>query len=437
MLIDSYDTRSAEKLLLVGRTRHSGGDGARQLLIAEGTAAAAFIAAATVLAALAFSPRSRSLPAIALTVVAYVLAGSVRYPVGSAWTAPTQLVFVPMLFVLPPPLVPLVVAGCSVADQVPDAVHGRIAPTRVFARLADGFYSLGPAIVFVLFDVSGFSWGRWPVYVLAFLAQIVIDAGSGLARTSAAERIAPSRQLPMLWLYVTDLCLGCMGLLVAASAVDEPAVLVLTLPIIGFVWLLGREREQRLDYSLALSTAYRGTAELISYVIEADNQSGAAHGRDVVDLSRSVADALKLDKTERRILEFVAMLHDIGKVAVPRQILNKAGRLDEVDREMIRRHTVEGEQILEQLGGALARVKLYVRATHEHYDGRGYPDGLAGERIPIQSRIVAACDAFSAMTNDRPYRPAMPIREALAELRVCAGRQFDPQVVHAIERVVG
>jgi HD-GYP domain-containing protein (c-di-GMP phosphodiesterase class II) len=203
------------------------------------------------------------------------------------------------------------------------------------------------------------------------------------------------------------------------------------------VWLLGREREQRLDYSLALSTAYRGTAELISYVIEADNQSGAAHGRDVVDLSRSVADALKLDKTERRILEFVAMLHDIGKVAVPRQILNKAGRLDEVDREMIRRHTVEGEQILEQLGGALARVKLYVRATHEHYDGRGYPDGLAGERIPIQSRIVAACDAFSAMTNDRPYRPAMPIREALAELRVCAGRQFDPQVVHAIERVVG
>lgn len=437
MLIDTYDSVSAETLLLAGRARHSGGDRSRRLLITEAVAAVAFIAAAGLLAALSFPPGSFSLIALALGVGAYLVADRVRYSVGSAWTAPTQLVFVPMLFVLPASLVPLIVATASLADQIPHAVHGRPVPTRVFARIADAFYSLGPATVLVLAGVQGFAWRHWPVFVLAFLAQIIIDAGAGLIRTSFAERIAPSQQLPMLWLYFTDACLSCIGLLIAAAAVDEPELLLLALPVIGFVWLLAREREKRLDYALALSTAYRGIAELLGHVVDADDQYTDGHNRDVVDLSRAVGEALGLDKSQRRVLEFVAMLHGIGKIAIPNEILRKAGRLDESDRETVRRRTLEGERTLTHVGGALASIEPYVRASHERYDGSGYPDGLSGEQIPIQSRIVSASDAFIAMTRDRPYRAAMLTDDALNELRHCAGTQFDPDVVRAIERVAG
>ena len=435
MAVDSYDTSSAEQLLRLGRTRHSDQDHQRRLVIIEAVAAFGFIVAAGLLAALGSSPRSLSLSALVITIAAYVVAQRVRYGVGSAWTAPTQLVFVPMLFVLPASLVPLVVAACSLSDQLPHLLHRQLAPARLFARVADASYALGPALVFVLFDVTAFSWGRWPVFVLAFLAQVGADASAGLMRTWLAERISPSRQVPMLWLYVTDACLSCGGLLAAASAADEPGLVLVTLPLVGFVWLLARERGKRLDYALALSTAYRGTADLLGYVAEA-NGDGGSGGRDVVDLSRDAGEALGLAPRQRRVLEFVAMLHDVGKISVPKEILNKNGELDEHEREIIRRQTTEGEQILKRLGGALASVAPYVRASHERYDGRGYPDGLVGDAIPIQSRIVFACQAFRAMTSDRPHRAAMPTRAALDELRRCAGSDFDPDVVYAIERVV-
>ena len=436
MPLDSYETREAESLLLFGRERHLESGSPRRLLITEAISAAVFVAAAGALAVVGSSARSFSLSALVATVTAYLMAERVRFPVGSAWTAPTQLVFVPMLFVLPTPFVPLIVGACSVADQLPHAVHGRLLPTRVLARAGDSSYSLGPALVLVLFDGQDFSWERWPLLLVAFLAQIAFDAAAGLGRTWFAERIAPSAQLPMLWLYITDACLSCIGLLVAASAVERPALVLLVLPLVGLLWLLARERQQRLEYALALSTAYRGIAMVLGYVVEADDQYTGAHSRDVVDLSRSTAAILRLHAAQRRAVEFVAMLHDVGKISVPKEIINKPGELDAAEQEIIRRHTIEGEQILRRVGGALASVGQYVRASHEHYDGNGYPDGLVGERIPIPSRIVAACDAYSAMTTDRPYRTAMPIGEALAELRRCAGTQFDPEVVDALERVV-
>jgi HD-GYP domain-containing protein (c-di-GMP phosphodiesterase class II) len=99
-------------------------------------------------------------------------------------------------------------------------------------------------------------------------------------------------------------------------------------------------------------------------------------------------------------------------------------------------HTIEGERMLRQVGGLLARVGVLVRSCHERWDGEGYPDGLAGEAIPLVARIVMCCDAFSAMTTSRSYRPALPLEEALAELRRCAGTHFDPAVVDALRRVV-
>jgi HD-GYP domain-containing protein (c-di-GMP phosphodiesterase class II) len=435
--IDTYETPDTENLLQLGRERHRDGPDARRLLITEAVAAAGFVVAAGALAVLGSSPRSFSLSTLAVTVVAYLAASQVRYPVGSAWTAPTQLVFVPMLFLLPTPFVPLIIAACSVADQLPRGLSGRLPLTRAVAGLGDSFYSLGPAVVLVLFGGQVFSWANWPLFLLAFLAQIVFDAGAGLGRTWFAERVPPSGQLPMLWLYATDAALSCVGLLVAASAVTQPGLVLLTVPLVGVLWLLSRERRQRLEYSLALSTAYHGTATLLGYVVEADDQYTGAHSRDVVDLSRATAATLGLGPSQRRAVEFVAMLHDVGKIFVPKAILNKPGELDTYEWEIIRRHTIDGERVLKQVGGAYARIGRYVRSSHEHYDGQGYPDGLAGESIPVESRVVSVCDAYSAMTTDRPYRPAMSIDRALDELHRCAGTQFDPRVVWAVERVVG
>jgi HD-GYP domain-containing protein (c-di-GMP phosphodiesterase class II) len=436
MQIDTYETPATEGLLQLGRERHLDGGEAKRLLITEAVAAGVFVIAAGALAGLGSSVRSFSLSTLAVTVVAYVTATQVRYPVGSAWTAPTQLVFVPMLFLLPTPFVPLIVVLCSVADQLPQAFAGHMSPTRALAAVGDSFYSLGPALVLVLFGGQVFSWTHWPLYLLAFLAQVAFDAGAGLSRTWFAERVTPSGQLPMLWLYATDACLSCVGLLVAASAFEQPGLVLLTLPLIGLLWLLSRERRQRLEYSLALSTAYRGTATLLGYVVEADDRYTGAHSRDVVDLSRSTAAMLGLGASQRRAVEFVAMLHDVGKIFVPKEILRKPEELDAYEWQIIRQHTVQGERILKQVGGALARVARYVRSSHEHYDGHGYPDGLAGKAIPIESRIVSVCDAYSAMTTDRPYRTAMSTDDALDELHRCVGTQFDPRVVSALERVV-
>jgi len=279
LLIDSYETPGAESLLRLGRERHADQTPARRLLSTEAGAAAIFVLGAGLLAAFATASRGLSVSALVVTVVVYLVAGRVRYPVGSSWTAPTQLVFVPMLFVLPTPWVPLIVAACSVADRLPAAVGGEVAVTRLLARVGDSFYALGPALVLVLFDAQDFSWARWPVYVLAFAAQVAFDAGAGLGRTWFAERVPPAGQLPMLWLYATDACLSCVGLVIAASAIERPGLVLLALPLVGLLAMLARERRQRLEYSLALSDAYRNTTELLAQsqglTIELQKQSEA------------------------------------------------------------------------------------------------------------------------------------------------------------------
>ncbi|MFZ0973120.1 MAG: ATP-binding protein [Solirubrobacteraceae bacterium] len=264
MLIDTYETPGAESLLRLGRERHSVATPARRLLVTEAGAAVVFVIGAGLLAGLSAPPRALSVSALVVTLVAYLIAARVQYPVGSSWTAPTQLVFVPMLFVLPTPWVPLIVAACSVAGQAPAAFQRRLACTRLLARVGDSFYALGPALVLVVFHGQTFSWNNWPLLLFAFGAQIAFDAGAGLGRTWFAERIPPCVQLPMVWLYATDACLSCIGLLVAASAVVRPGLVLLALPLVGLLAMLARERRQRLEYSLALSTAYRDTTTLLA-----------------------------------------------------------------------------------------------------------------------------------------------------------------------------
>jgi two-component system, cell cycle response regulator len=161
----------------------------------------------------------------------------------------------------------------------------------------------------------------------------------------------------------------------------------------------------------------------------------ARHLRHVVDLSRAVGLRLGLDGPAVEQLDRAALLHDIGKLAVPDEVLRKAGPLTAEERSFIHEHTVVGERILAATP-TLRGVGAIVRATHERWDGGGYPDGLAGDAIPLAARVIAACDAYTAMREDRRYSAARSTAEAIAELRRCAGSQFDPLVVDALADVL-
>jgi diguanylate cyclase (GGDEF)-like protein len=155
------------------------------------------------------------------------------------------------------------------------------------------------------------------------------------------------------------------------------------------------------------------------------------HLAEVAALAVAVGRKLSLLPEELDEMTRAAELHDVGKMAIPDEILNKPGPLDRVELGFVRQHTIVGERIL-AAAPSLSPVARIVRASHERWDGNGYPDGLRGDEIPLASRIIAACDAYKAMTTDRPYADAVPVEEALAELRRCAGSHFDPRVVEVL-----
>jgi diguanylate cyclase (GGDEF)-like protein len=171
-------------------------------------------------------------------------------------------------------------------------------------------------------------------------------------------------------------------------------------------------------------------AALASALEERDRYTGE-HSESVVDLTARVGDALALNSDEIEQIRTAALLHDIGKVGVPDEILHKPDKLDEREWEIMRQHPVIGERILRAIPG-FGGIARMVRHEHERWDGGGYPDGLSGAAIPVGSRIILACDAYHAMTSDRPYRRAMPHSNAMAELTANAGAQFDPDVVQAL-----
>jgi two-component system cell cycle response regulator len=161
----------------------------------------------------------------------------------------------------------------------------------------------------------------------------------------------------------------------------------------------------------------------------------AALGAGVARLAHMVGERLGLAGVDLEDLRRAAELHDIGKAAIPQEILAKRGPLDASERAFVEQHSAIGERIL-AAAPALRPVSRIVRAAHERYDGAGYPDGLAGEQIPLAARIIAACDAYDALLAGRPYHPSVPAADAIAELRRCAGAQFDSDVVEALVDVV-
>lgn len=180
---------------------------------------------------------------------------------------------------------------------------------------------------------------------------------------------------------------------------------------------------------------HRSTVEALAGAIEARDGYTGEHSAETLVLVEAVAEELGLEETERIYVAEVALLHDIGKIGIPNDVLHAPGRLNDEQWEVMRQHPVVGERIVERVSG-MEDVAKAIRHEHEHWNGGGYPDSLRGQEIPLASRIVLCCDAFHAMTSNRPYRKAMAFESARAELLRCAGSQFDPTVVEAFLRAL-
>jgi HD-GYP domain-containing protein (c-di-GMP phosphodiesterase class II) len=377
--------------------------------------------------------RGLSLTALAVCVGSYTLANRVRFEFGGVFAVPTQPVFIAMWFLLPPRILPLVVCACLLLGELPAFLRRRTPIDHLALYVGSSWFAVGPAIVIFFWASHGPRWASVPIYAAALGMQFLFDYTSSFLPTRSVTRITPLAHLrATLPAFAVDTLLAPLGLLVAFVAYGRPWAVLLVLPVLLLFATFARERQHRIDNALELSGAYRGTAMLLGDVIEADDEYTGSHSRDVVDLVVSVADKLGLEARDRQRAEFAALLHDVGKVKIPAEIINKAGPLDDAEWALMKTHTIVGEELLERIGGLLGEVGRIVRSCHERWDGKGYPDGLAGEEIPLAARIVCACDAWSAMTTDRSYRKARTDAEAAAELCASAGTHFDPRVVDAL-----
>jgi putative nucleotidyltransferase with HDIG domain len=365
-------------------------------------------------------------------VLAAAVMGRLEFETGAGFTVPTQLIVVPMLFVLPAAIVPLVVVGALALDRMPEVLAGRRHPQRLLGVVCDAWFAVGPAAVFVLAGVGPPAWHDWPIYLLALAAQFGCDLLNATARERLLHGVAPKLQLNVLReVWLVDALLAPVGLLAAFSSIHYHYAFLLVLPLAMLLALFARERRGRIGTQIELSATYRGTALLLGDVISGDDELTGRHSQGVVVLALAIADQLRLDEEQRRLVEFAAMLHDIGKMETPREILHKPGPLSPEEWEAMRAHTIAGQRMLDRVGGTLHDVGLVVRSARERYGGDGYPDGLAGEQIPLAARVVAVAAAYSAMTTRRPYRPPLAPAAALTEVCTNAGTQFDPEVVDA------
>jgi HD-GYP domain-containing protein (c-di-GMP phosphodiesterase class II) len=180
-----------------------------------------------------------------------------------------------------------------------------------------------------------------------------------------------------------------------------------------------------------LEGAFTTTLAALASTVEAKDDYTACHGEEVAELVERIALRMSLSSAQARDARYAALLHDVGKVAVPSEILLKPGPLSDEEWATMRSHATVGGELVGRID-AFAHLAPIVRASHERWDGGGYPDGLAGEKIPLLARIIAACDTYDAIVGHRPYRPARSPQQARAELRRVAGAQLDPNVVDAL-----
>jgi HD-GYP domain-containing protein (c-di-GMP phosphodiesterase class II) len=403
----------------------------------RGVSAAVFLVVAGVLASVLPSERAAD-PVLALGLVGgYALVSRVRFEFGDLYVVPEQLVFVAMLALAPLPLIPLMVAAGAVLGVMPDFLRGLWHGDRTITTIGDCWFSVGPVLVLAALAPGPATLSLAEVYVLAYLAQVTCDLLWDLLRNRLTDKLPIAGVLSSFGSIARiDAILSPIAFLVSVAAAPEPIALVALGPLVWLLEIFSRDRRERYAAALELNRAYRGTVMVLSDILEFDDEYTAHHSRSVLELVDAVADELGIAEGDRRELEFAAMLHDVGKISIPKEILHKSSALTQSEFEVIKSHTIEGQFILDRVGGVLGRVGEIVRSCHERWDGGGYPDGLEGKAIPLASRIVFSCDAYNAMTTDRPYREALESDVALDELRHHAGTQFDPEVVLALVRVI-
>jgi HD-GYP domain-containing protein (c-di-GMP phosphodiesterase class II) len=282
--------------------------------------------------------------------------------------------------------------------------------------------------------------------------EILIVAGSAFTVAGAMlrrRRVAPARGVfdqrarAIVALIMNAAAAGLLGSVWLTTGELPGALVPAILVTLGLrqlrTRLTDRDHRDLLDVAQRtqeeLAAQYRASLLALATALEARDGYTGRHGEETVALARQVAQQLGLPAEEAIEVEGAALLHDVGKIGTPNEILHKPGPLTDEEWVVMRDHPVVGERILRTVPG-LERVARAVRHEHERWDGAGYPDGLAGEEIPLASRIVLVCDAYHAMTSDRPYRCAMGDTAARSELIRCAGVQFDPAVVSALLAVL-
>ena len=426
----------AEQLVGEARERRARAMASRERAVTS--LSAAFFVAAAIACALVLPDERHVDPLVTLGLLAgYVLVLRIRFEYSGFYASPEQLAFVPLLLLAPLPYVPLLVAVAGVLSMLPDVREGTWHRSLWLGNVADAWANIGGVVALAVLAPGPISLDHTGIYLLALAAHFGSDLGWTLLRNALLDR---TPVLEVLHGYAgtarVDTILSPAGFVIALPSAENPLCLVALPPLAWLMQLFSQDRTERYTKSLELQRAYRGTVMLLSEVVEYDDPYTAHHSRSIVELVEGVADELGLPEGERPSLEFAALLHDVGKIAIPKDILNKPGPLDDDEFEVMKTHTIEGQFMLDRVGGRLGDVGEIVRSCHERYDGKGYPDGLAADEIPLAARIIFACDAFSAMTQDRVYRKRMSDEAAVAELAANAGGQFDPTVAAALIKVV-
>lgn len=432
----------AEQLVGQARVRRTRGMSVPERLLTS-IGAGLFLLAAAAIAWLVPDERVVDPLVLAGLLAGYIAVSRIRFEFASIFTTPEQLALVPLLLLAPLPLVPFLVATCALASQLPDLSSGGWSRERWMSAVADSWFCILPVALLAFLAPGEPGWSHSWVYIAVLAAQLLSDLAWATVRERVVDRLpykhlVPFQEIWRNWFRAAqiDALLAPVALVVTVSAVDTPLLLLTLAPFALILQVFSEDRRERFGQTLELQRAYRGTVTLLADVVEFDDSYTAEHSKSVVELVNVVADQLKIEPAQRQELEFAALLHDIGKIAVPKTILHKPSRLTRNEFEVMQRHTIEGQSMLDRVGGLLGQVGEIVRSCHERWDGTGYPDELAGEQIPLAARIVFACDAYNAMTTDRIYRPRMKPQEAIDELQANVGTQFDPAVVAALIDVV-
>ena len=425
-----------EHLVGEARERRKQGMDARERVV-DTVSALLFLAVAVAIAVFVEDQRDTDWLLVVALVVGYAVVSRVRFEYGDLYMSAEELVFVPLLFLAPLNLVPLLAALAAVLATLPEYVRGEWHRDRWITTIPDTWFCMGPVLVLAAWAPGPPSLDHLGIYLLALAASALADFAWALTR----DQLLHGKPL----MEVAKNCLGtnrvaatfsAIGFFPALAATVQPLVLLVIGPLVWLLTVFSRDRSERWTATLELHRAYRGTVMLLVDVVEFDDDYTAEHSRSVVELARGVAQEIGMDKYELQELEFAALLHDVGKIAIPKEILRKPAALTDSEFEVMKTHTIEGQFMLDRIGGLLGRVGEVVRSCHERWDGKGYPDGLRGEEIPLPARVVFVCDAYNAMTTTRPYRAALPHEQAIAELVTNAGTQFDPEVVAAMLRVM-